>query len=548
VLPRRTALAFALVVLFVCSAAAGSSAAAATAQPTPADNATLVEAYPNPVERGDTGEFVATEFATPTNTTGWVLTDGRTAVPLPNRTFDGTVAFAKTPETAQKHTDHPVIEIEGGLRLANDGERLELRNGSRTVDIARYRTAPESRIRNLTAEAWRPVGATNLRPANTSGGNATVFVLPDADDKTTETLREADDRLFLAGYTLTSERVTDALVEAHENGADVRVLLDGNPVGGVTKRQARQLDRLIAAGIAVRLLDGPHTRYRYHHPKYAVVDGKALVLTENFKPAGTGGMSSRGWGVVLEDVGAADALAKLHTDDWEWRAATPWEQYRAGRTFSTDDPALGSFETRHQPKRVAVDSATVLVSPDNAGDALVSRLDGAERRVLVQQVEISSRDSRLLRAVLRAADRGVEVKIHLSDAWYVAEDNAALVAWLNQRAESEGWNLEARVDTADGYEKIHTKGVVIDETAIVGSLNWANAATEHNREVLIALESDAAADYYAGVFTADWSDGGQRPIPAGVLGAVAVAGAGALLAAKRVEFVGRDGVVTDWQW
>jgi phosphatidylserine/phosphatidylglycerophosphate/cardiolipin synthase-like enzyme len=559
-LPRAVPVA-ALALLVACScvaAATGTAAAVAgpgaetATQPASPANATLVAAYPNPVADGDPGEYVVVRFPDPTDATGWTLSDGNTVARLPNRTLEGTVAFATSPRTARAHTDRPVAGLEGRLLLADGGDRLELRRDGDVVDAARYRNAPESRVRDFRAGEWRPVGATDLAPVRSGDGEATAFVLPDADDLTAETLASADDRLLLAGYTLTSEDVTEALLEAHRDGADVRVLLDGAPVGGVTDRQARLLDRLADAGVEVRLLAGPHRRYRQHHPKYAVVDDRALVLTENFKPAGTGGMSSRGWGVVLHDPDAAEFLAGLHRADRTWRAATPWSAYREGREFAESDPALGDYDSRHAQARLGYESATVLAAPDNAEAALVGRLDDADDRVLVQQVEVGSRDGRLLRAVLRAADRGVRVRIHLSDAWYVESDNAALAGWLNRRADAEGWDLEARVDDAGsggaGYGKVHTKGVVVDDAVVLGSLNWANAAGRENREVLVALEGEGVAGYYADVFASDWSAGGREPsLPVGLLGGVAVAVSGGLLVARKVEFVGRDGVVSDWQ-
>lgn len=134
-------------------------------------NATLVGAYPNPVADGDPGEYVAVRFGGPTNATGWTLTDGNTVVRLPNRTFEGTVAFATALDEARRHTDRRVAE--------------------------------------------------------------------------------------------------------------------------------------------------------------------------------------------------------LHTADSGWRAATPWSNYRVGRDFADAEPALGEFETRHDPAEVDYDAATVLVAPDNAGDAMV---------------------------------------------------------------------------------------------------------------------------------------------------------------------------------
>jgi cardiolipin synthase len=542
---RPHLLALATVALVVLASGAVAPTAATSSGPSDS-NATLVAAYPNPVADGDAGEFVVVRFPTATNTTGWTLTDGTSAVELPNRTLSGTVAVTSTPNATAARTDHPVVALDGSLGLANGGERLRLRAGNRTVGSARYRDAPEAELRRFEAGAWRPLGATDRDPVRTGGGEATAFVLPDAPNLTVETLRTADERLLLGGYTLTSRRVTEALVAAHDRGVTVRVLLDGSPVGGMTDRQARQLDRLTEAGVEVRVFAGPYVRYAHHHPKYAVVDDRALVLTENFKPAGTGGMSSRGWGVVLEDAGAADALAALHETDRTARAATPWRTYREGRSFEPAEPALGDYPTRHPPERVSVASTTVLVAPDNAADGVVERFEAAEDRILVQQVSIDSRDNRLLRAALRAADRGVEVRILLSSGWYAEEDNAALSAWLNRRADAEGWDLEARVDEPSGYRKLHSKGVVIDDAALVGSLNWGPTPQTENREVVVALESEEAADYYASVFESDWAETTSRSVPTALVSLAAVAVAVAALVARRIEFGGRDGVV-GWQ-
>ncbi len=531
-------------------APADATPAATPANAPNASTATLVAAYPNPVADGDPGEFVAIRFETPTNVSGWTLTDGETTAEFPDRTLEGTVAVSIRPADARAHTPHPVVPLSGRLRLADGGDRLELRAGDRTVSSARYRNAPESERRDFVAGTWSPIGSTGYEPVRADADDARVFVLPDAPNAVLKGIRAADERVLLGGYTFSSERIEAALLEAAADGVDVRVLLDGAPVGGVSDRQARTLGRLADGGVDVRLLSGPHTRYRHHHPKYVVADDRAIVSTENFKPAGTGGMSSRGWGVTLENDRIADALGALHRDDRTWRAATPWEEYRQGRTFAEADPALGEYDTEYEPDRVAIDAASLLVAPDNAAAALVGRIDAADDRILVQQVRIGSRDNRLLRAVLEAASRGVRVRIHLGGSWYVREDNDALAAWLNGRASEAGWDLEARVDEADNYEKIHTKGVIVDDTAVVGSLNWDASAQSNNREVLVALEGPEAAAYYATVFEGDWDsgDGNDRPLPAGILAAAAAATAAALLLVRRIGFVGRNGVLTDWRW
>jgi phosphatidylserine/phosphatidylglycerophosphate/cardiolipin synthase-like enzyme len=151
-------------------------------------------------------------------------------------------------------------------------------------------------------------------------------------------------------------------------------------------------------------------------------------------------------------------------------------------------------------------------------------------------VQVSvKRDHPFTRAAFDAARRGVEVRFLLSGAWYVHEENEVTAAWLNRRAKRENLPLEARVaDPGGRFEKVHAKGVVADDTVLVGSLNWNRHASRENREVVVALDGAAAADYYRESFAADWR-GGQGP--GGLVWVAAVAAvAGAVLAWRRVRF------------
>ena len=293
-----------------------------------------------------------------------------------------------------------------------------------------------------------------------------------------------------------------------------------------------------------------------HHPKYAVVDDRALVTTENWKPAGLGGRSSRGWGVVVRGNETANALAGLFRADAGWRDSTDWSAFRAGRTFEIEGPANGSYPTRFEPENFSVDGVRVLAAPDNAEDALVGLLDNATESIRIVQASVGSRRQPFVRAALRAAERGVDVRVLLSGAWYAEEDNRALAAWLNRRANRTDASLHAKVAEPEGrFEKIHAKGVVVDgDRAVVSSVNWNNNSARQNREVGLVLDGEAVAGYYADVFDADWngSGGGEggsgpglglgdwaddQPLPVGVavaaLGVVTLA----VLVARRIRFV-----------
>ncbi|WP_380675206.1 phospholipase D-like domain-containing protein [Salinigranum sp. GCM10025319] len=518
-----------------------SSIANSTSTPTstasPSDSPRLVVVHPNPLADGDAGEFVVVSAPRETTVT---LSDGETTVVA--SVPAGRVALSSDPTATRALTDRPVVPV-SGLELANGGERLVLSVEGRVVDTLVYENAPDGErlVRDDGERRWLPLGY-EPRPVIERGATrATAFVLPDSPDLPVETLRSADERILLAGYTLTSERVARALVAARERGVQVRVLVDDAPVGGLSVREARTLDRLAGAGVEVRVTGGEGARFSYHHPKYAVVDDRALVLTENWKPAGTGGRSSRGWGVRVDSPRVTGDLADLFASDAAGRDVTPWTRFRRGRAFSEGDPpAEGTYPTRHDPERVTVESVRLLTAPGNAESAVVGVIDGADERVDVVQVSVE-RDHPFVTSLLDAARRGVRVRILLSSAWYVREENAATVEWLNRRAANEDLPLEARVaEPGSRYEKIHAKGVIADDTVLVGSLNWNRHSSRENREVVVALDGEAAAGYYREVFVADWQGRGGMGLGggAGALVPVAAVGvvAGAILAWRRLRF------------
>ncbi|WP_227376519.1 phospholipase D-like domain-containing protein [Haladaptatus halobius] len=141
---------------------------------------------------------------------------------------------------------------------------------------------------------------------------------------------------------------------------------------------------------------------------------------------------------------------------------------------------------------------------------------------------VGSPQQPFVRATLAAARRGVVVRVLLSGAWYAREDNRKIVRWLNERADAEGFPLKAKLAEPRGYEKIHAKGVVVDERhVVVGSLNWNNHSARENPEVALVLHGAEAGAYYAKVFRVDWKEGGRR-ILIGRCGFVAVGVAGAI--------------------
>jgi phosphatidylserine/phosphatidylglycerophosphate/cardiolipin synthase-like enzyme len=512
---------------------ARTRAAAVPAGPNRTEPA-IVALRPNPVADDDRGEYVVVTYPAGAN---WTLGDGETRVGLPED--GGRVVVTPTPD-AVNGTGTVVAALD--LRLSNAAEVLRLRHGRVVVDAVRYEHAPDGEVLRPNAGGWEPVGATDFEPNATGPTTVRAFVLPDAPDVAVGTVRAADRRVLLAGYTVSSWRLARALAAAAERGATVRVLVEGGPVGGITRRSARVLDWLATQGVAVAVMDGPRARYTFHHAKYAVVDDRAMVLTENFEPSGTGGHASRGWGVVLSDADAAAHLARVFRADAGWRDTRAWRAFRRNRTFVEGDAPNATYPSRFRPRDLAVDDGRVLVAPDNAEAGIVAAVRSAEESVLVQQVSVGGRRQPFLRAAVDAARRGVRVRVLLSSAWYVEDDNRELVTWLNGLAAEERLPLSARLaEPRSRYGKIHAKGVVVDrETVVLGSVNWNNHSARQNREVAVALHGEAVGRYYARVFEADWR-GGTRRLPLGVALAVVAVGGGTAWAGGRIRFEKRGG-------
>nr|WP_206043159.1 phospholipase D-like domain-containing protein [Haloferax alexandrinus] len=517
---------------------ANATESATAADPPVSGDPRIVAALPDPATPDDRGEFVA--VAAPAGTE-LSLADGEETVSFVAP--GGAVAVVTDPSAASNLTDLPVVAP--GLDLANGGETVTLRvvggdgdaagNGV-VADRLSYDRSREGALleRRDGAWSWWPRALPQRNVTTHGPANATLFVLPDSPDRPILTLESADERILLAGYVVSSERVADELVAARERGVAVSVLVEDSPVGGFPRRSARVLDRLVDAGVSVRVVGDPHS---FHHPKYAVVDDAALVMTENWKPAGTGGKKSRGWGVVARSPAVAADLAATFETDASLPETASWETYRVGRSFVRTESANGSYPSRIAPEALRVDRVAVLRAPDNAESAVVARLDAAERRIDVLQPTVEA-DGPFVRALKRAADRGVRVRLLLGSAWYDEEENRALAERLNEWADRTGSPLSVRLARpGDRYGAIHAKGVVADDTALVGSLNWNRHSARENREVVLALSDPAAAAYFREAFAADWraSGRGAEPKP-GLVAAAALAVVVGLAALRRLEF------------
>lgn len=468
----------------------------------------IVALYPNPIHDGNRGEFIVVHVPKQTHLGNWTFRDdGRQRAKPPPVSVNGTVAFSHDPQLVEEHLDMPVYELEGWLQLAVDGEEVILEIDGEVVDTVGYEGYARQAqlwLRDRD-DPWVPLGATSFDPVSATA-TGRVFVLPDSPEVLSEALVEATERIYVGGYELGDERLIEALITAHDRGVDVAVHAEGRPVGGVTKRHGAALDRLAEAGIEVTVIGGPYRRWNYHHPKYLVVDDTVLVTTENFKESGTGGRASRGWGVILESSRLADAATSVFMADSTWEDAIPWSTYRDETDRFTADESLGTFEQRHPPRTLDDVNATLLVAPEAAESSLTDVVASARETIHIKQVRISDIEFPLMATALERARDGVQVRILLSDRWYVRDENREFADTVSTLASTENLDIEVKlVDDTDRFDRIHAKGLIVDEeTVVVGSINWNNNSLRKNREMAVIIHDEGAASYFLGVFEGDW--------------------------------------------
>lgn len=485
-----------LSVLLLVAAATATTATTAVA----ADEPSIVEAYPDTYEPRNAGEYVAVEFDG-VDTTGWTLEDRFRETPLPNRTLDGTVYFARDGAPDDRH------DYEKSLRLAADGDIVTLRDATNgTVDEIRYGDfgeveASEGEILVRSGDAptaleTRPFGGTDLGVLRANASSVTAFVLPDSPEPVADSFRDADRRVKVSAFTFGSDHLADALSASE---ADVSVLAESVPPGGFERSTEAVFDR-IDADADVYVADGDDRRYRFLHAKYAVADDSAVVTSENwedrsFAPDAAG---SRGWGVQVESDDAADYLAEVFEADRDWRAVSTWEN--ASVESHEQDESDAEVRTDFGPRTADNAEVELFVTPDAPVEPVVSFVETADDEVLVQQSYIRAWNADLetnpyVAALRDRAEAGVDVRVLLDGRWYYEDENAEVAEAL----------VEMGIDARVASRPVHTKGVVVDnESALVSSINWNENSPTNNREVGVIVHDSEVASYFAEVFESDW--------------------------------------------
>jgi phosphatidylserine/phosphatidylglycerophosphate/cardiolipin synthase-like enzyme len=302
-----------------------------------------------------------------------------------------------------------------------------------------------------------PVGGAN---------NVGLLVFPDDDESLlNDRVAAARSRVYLKIYLLTDSRVFDALSRAQANGADVRVLIEANPVGGNTAAKSA-INRLDEAGIPVKTAN---PIFRLTHEKSFVIDNDAVIFTANMTRSSF--TRNREFGVIHSTPADVDEIARAF--DADWRRA--------------------SFEPA---------SPNLVWSPVNSRERINRLIESARESLIVYAA--SSKDDEQIALLAAARKRGVDVRV-LTSPPRSGDTNDPDEPDLDtlQRARAKVRYLTSPI--------VHAKVFVADgRLAFVGSVNISAQSLDFNRELGILVSDPKALARIGTTFESDWARASER--------------------------------------
>jgi cardiolipin synthase len=411
------------------------------------------------------------------------------------------------------------------LRLANTNDELVLYEKGTAVQKISWPgdvKPREGQVHYLENGIWDRrvlmIGQSRFTKGVFRNVSVTTFVSPDCSNEVfMEAINRASGTVFVNMYELSSPSLGASLISAKARGVDVRVLIEGGPVGGISPSEKSLIWAINKSGIPVSSMVSSkteHAPYRYDHAKYIIIDDSSLLLTsENFKNTGLPpkGMSgNRGWGVLLRDPLLAGYFTEVFTADSGSRSVVP---YRG--TAGDAEPAPSEKHTvEFHPAQFEGATVTPVISPDTSYQ-IVDLLDSARTSIEIEQAYIKNETpytlNPYLSSAINASRRGVHVRVLLDSYWYNVEgpnDNDEMVALINNIGAAEHIPLEAKcIDlSVSPVEKIHNKGVIVDnERVLVSSINWNTNSPNFNRETGVIIDHPGVARYFREVFDDDWN-------------------------------------------
>ena len=351
-------------------------------------------------------------------------------------------------------------------------------------------------------------------------------------------IENATESIHIEVYILDNYKIAEKLLGALERDVEIKIVLEGAPVGGVPDMEKYVMELITENGGEVRYIitdsnAGIKERFTNVHSKFMVVDGKrTFVTSENFREDAIpyyGTKGNRGWSISVNSTEVAEYFGDVFSYDFSPTSPDSFPFTAGHDTYggppadfdpTSQKPRPGKHEKFFRNQKFTGDiSVTPVLCPDHTSDfeAIVPLIEKAKRTIWVQQHSVNDDwkagskyiSNKYLDALLDAARRGVEVRLQLDETWKKTNDHWSIINETNEIAKTEDLDLVAKFTSNKGLQVqlVHNKGMIIDgEKVLVSSINWATNSIYNNREAGMIIENSDVAGYYSKVFLLDWGE------------------------------------------
>ncbi len=272
-----------------------------------------------------------------------------------------------------------------------------------------------------------------------------LWILPDKNikNKIIESIESAKSRVWIEIYMWTDKDILAAMIQAHDRGVDVRVILEGN-VYGLPYANATLMKTLKDAKIPVIYADT--YRYTFTHAKFWLVDDRFFISTGNLTRSFFEG--NRDFIFSSSDTRTRDFLAQLFSAD-----------YAHG---GIDKAAIPSY---------------IVLSPVDARSKIERLLTSAKKDIIVYTQTLTDESMQ-------------DILEQQQEAWVRVR-----VCTANNESNTESASGTPLTWTFLKKPYLHAKIIVVDgDRVFLGSQNLTKNSLENNREVGIIFSPSSEMD------------------------------------------------------
>lgn len=257
-------------------------------------------------------------------------------------------------------------------------------------------------------------------------------------------------------YLWTVDDLARKVVAAKQRGVEVRVILDGDSQGN------NAVEPIFSSGGVNWKNAG--SLYSFSHAKYVIVDKtQAAIMSNNFN---IDAMSKeRNYGAIDRDPEDLADLQAIFEYDWK----------------------LANGATTLPP--VDLKCTRLIVSPTNSKQRLIAHIASAQTSLDVEVMYLSESDIRS--AITAAKSRGVNVRVLIDDPM---DESVPIL---------KAAGITVKTPPTSIY--LHSKLIIADSVAFIGSENMSFTSLTKNREVGVLAFEPTAFMPIKTQFDSDWN-------------------------------------------